>query len=777
VEDERRVFLGGVLLDHDIWYDIKFEGSGKSAADQLLNLYKEHGPEPFRLLLAGLRDEFASRVDRCREIDALQGEFRRRTQRRRGAWDPKNGAPYRGLPHLDKRHAPIFFGRDAEVDALIRTVVLAAEQGMRFTVVVGASGSGKSSLVRAGLWARLAAGEVPEFPGSERWLISAMTPLEMDAPAASLRASLLRAIQDQDGFEDKREAAAIADKVPLAELAERLLPPDDTRWLLILDQMEELFAAAVDKQQREAFLNRLLEGLNSGKPSRLQVVATIRSDFSHYCLDGHRALSHAFGRPGGEFKLRAPGRLALEQVVSGPVTEVELGERWSLDRNLAPAMAADAENHPGGLALMAFALRELYDLCKPKRRMDLETYRSESFGGLNGVIARRADKTLATLGEGGGAALERVFVLLVRVNKDEPPTRRRERRAAWDGDAEAGRLVKAFEDARLLVADGEVIEVAHEALLREWPRLAEWVEQQRGAFLLAERVRTEAAAWKERDLVRPWATSVIEEIRAKLAQAGMFERLRKESSKIDRLLAPEAEWILGELQLTGTTHTRRRDIGQRLAEIGDPRPGLGSIDGVPDILWRAIPAGPDSQAFHIAAYPITFGQFRAFLDAKDGDDELPQIEWQRGLPNHPVTHVSWFDATAFCRWLTLRLGFEVRLPDEPEWQWAAQSARPEFTYPWGKEWRDGFANTRESDINRTTAVGMYPAGDSLQGVSDLAGNVWEWCLNEEGESRVLAGGSWLNYLVNASADSRDRDNPDYRNVYVGFRVVSSSPIR
>ena len=168
------------------------------------------------------------------------------------------------------------------------------------------------------------------------------------------------------------------------------------------------------------------------------------------------------------------------------------------------------------------------------------------------------------------------------------------------------------------------------------------------------------------------------------------------------------------------------------------------------------------KSFHIAALPITFAQFRAFVDAEDGyDDErwwkdLMRNEhgdaWQSVLANHPVTDVSWHDATAFCRWLSARLKLQLRLPDEQEWQWAAQSAQPEFVYPWGSEWGMGPANTNESDIHGTTAVGVYPDGDSLQKVSDLAGNVWEWCRNvyehpaetEPGGkgSRVLRGGSW-----------------------------------
>jgi formylglycine-generating enzyme required for sulfatase activity len=812
-EDERRA-LATILRGHEIWDHLDLTGCAASAAGRLLLLYDTYGPPPYLLLLSALRDAHGSHPEHLRELDALEAALRScQPKRPRERWD---GVPYRGLSYFDRRHAPIFFGREAELAALIRNLTTTA-QGRSFTVVVGASGSGKSSLVRAGLWARLAAGRVPELPGSERWLISAMTPLEMGHPEASLRASLLRAVQDRDGFEDKREIATGAGNASLAELAERLLPPGDARWLLILDQMEELFGLD-QRQEGAAFLDSLIEGSRtrtSGDPSRFQVLATLRADFFHHCLS-HPPLQRAVAREGGTFLLGPPSRLALERMIGGPITEVELPQSWILDPALPPAMAADAERDPGGLALMAFALRELYDRCQPSRRLDLETYRSQSFGGLGGAIARRADATLASLGEGCSAALQRVFARLVRVNQDDAPVRRRVFRSAWDSDREARSLVDAFVEARLLVAgteravtDDPVVEVAHEALLREWPTLAAWIEQRRDGFRLAERVRTEAHAWMKGDPARhhrrPWPADIIEDARVRLAEADLLDALLNDPF-VARLLTPEVDWILAELQQAATSHTRRRDIGQRLAEPGDARSGVGTIDGVPDILWRPIPAGKVEieghgtfpvETFHMASFPITFGQFQAFLEAEDGfqadhwwkdlKHQNRDSAWQSTLGNHPVTDVSWYDATAFCRWLSARLGIEVRLPDEWEWQWAAQSAQEAFAYPWGPDWREGLANTSESEIRRTTAVGMYPQGDSLQRVSDLAGNVWEWCRNqyedprrsEPGgeESRVLRGGSWSYRRVYARADYRNYNHPDYRYYYVGFRVVYSSPIR
>ena len=775
-EDGRAAILDA-LRDREIWNDIRFKGSAAEAAANLLALYGQHGPAPFCHLLHSLRQEQGV------EVDQLKMELQSRWARQ-GAW---HGPPYLGLVNFGKGDAPIFFGREAEVESLIGTLA-AASREKRFTVVLGASGAGKSSLVRAGLWARLAAGQVPELPGSENWLITAMTPLALDSPALSLRAALAESLNEHPAFRPQRGlAASVNNHGSLADVAERLLPPaPQTRWLLILDQMEELFATAADGI---AFLDRLLEGATRPS-SRLQVLATLRGDFYHHCLQ-HEPLGRAMAEsPGGMMNLYPPGRLALERMVSGPIGE---REGWTLDPALPSTMAADAAGRPGGLALMAFALRKLYEHCEPRRHLDLGAYGSEAFGGLGGAIARSAEEALAAAGT--DAVLGRVFVHLVRVSGDDEPTRQRARRSLWKADLEAAKLIDAFEKARLLVADrgqanDPVIEVAHEALLREWPRLVRWIHDRRDAFQLVDRVRVEAEAWNG-GWRRPWDAEDIGRYREKLVQAGLFDQV-KGDAKIVRLLTPEAKWILEELEDRATTHRRRREIGERLNTLGDTRPGVGVVDGVPDILWRPVPGGGEAAVapFSMAAFPVTHGQFRAFVEAKDGYDHKKwwqdlkrathDSDWRHGLANHPVTDVSWFDATAFCRWLSARRKEEVRLPNEREWQWAAQSAKAGYAFPWGPDWEDGLANTSESALRGTTAVGMYPHGSSDLKVSDLSGNVWEWCQNkyqEDQESRVLRGGSWSSDRGGARADYRYHGRPGYRVLNPGFRVVCSSPIR
>lgn len=267
---------------------------------------------------------------------------------------------------------------------------------------------------------------------------------------------------------------------------------------------------------------------------------------------------------------------------------------------------------------------------------------------------------------------------------------------------------------------------------------------------------------------------------------------------------PEVQSLLEELARFATDHRRRLEIGDRLAERGDPRPGVGlRSNGVPDLLWLAVPGGTialegsgepfEVPPFHIAAYPVTWCQYQVFLEDPQG---YRAPAWWSGMPgtrgtgtqrwpgaNRPAESLSWYEAVAYSRWLSSRLGYPVRLPTEWEWQQAATGGKSGFRFPWGSEETASRANTSEAGLQQTTAVGMFPHGASPVGAWDMAGNVWEWCLNQyhdprrtdtEGEDwRVIRGGSWSDLLVSARCAGRDQFDfgPDFRHSHLGFRLV------
>jgi hypothetical protein len=281
---------------------------------------------------------------------------------------------------------------------------------------------------------------------------------------------------------------------------------------------------------------------------------------------------------------------------------------------------------------------------------------------------------------------------------------------------------------------------------------------------------------------------------------------------------PEVRSLLAEIADPKTEPQRRLAIGDRLAELGDPRPGVDlGPDGLPDIDWVEIPAGDflygdflyrvakargHTDAFRIARYPITNAQYQAFIAAGGYQDQ----RWWQGLAQHPEgpeapgwsqlnrprERVSWYEAMAYCAWLSHQLALAVRLPTELEWERAAGGIDGR-EYPWGDGYRVGHANIDEQEdktgptyLKQTSAVGIYPQGASPEGVLDLAGNVWEWCLNEHeqpervqpGGIRALAlrGGSWGYGRRFARAAGRTVSLPDSRLGNFGFRVVCGPPI-
>lgn len=199
-------------------------------------------------------------------------------------------------------------------------------------------------------------------------------------------------------------------------------------------------------------------------------------------------------------------------------------------------------------------------------------------------------------------------------------------------------------------------------------------------------------------------------------------------------------------------------------------------------------------AFEISRYPVTVAQFNAFIHdggyqtARWWDGLTERIRAPRDLPewsrsNHPRVNVSWYEAVAFCRWLSDKTGTVIRLPTEQEWQRAAQGDDGR-AYPWGNMWDGKRCNNSVEpfDSNGTSAVTDYQGvGDSPFGVVDMAGNVWEWCLtahetgltDSSGDGRrVLRGGGWYFFEpVFFRTDNRYNDTPDLAASNVGFRVV------
>jgi formylglycine-generating enzyme required for sulfatase activity len=243
--------------------------------------------------------------------------------------------------------------------------------------------------------------------------------------------------------------------------------------------------------------------------------------------------------------------------------------------------------------------------------------------------------------------------------------------------------------------------------------------------------------------------------------------------------------------------------------VGDPRI-LDLRDSQDNVKLRAyveVPAGTYPygdegrtveirQPFRIGRYPVTNQQFAAFIAAGGYDHQEwwsnAGRAWLEGAkaaepeywhdrrwnaPNQPVVGVSFWEAEAFCAWAG------GRLPTEEEWEAAARGPQG-LVYPWGDAWQDGICNTSEARLGVTSAVGLFPrARQREHGIDDLAGNVWEWCASlydpkgkDVSDARVLRGGSWISDQDGARSAYRGGSYPNYRDYFVGFRVVCVSPI-
>lgn len=356
------------------------------------------------------------------------------------------------------------------------------------------------------------------------------------------------------------------------------------------------------------------------------------------------------------------------------------------------------------------------------------------------------------------------------------------------------------------------------AFLEEGPLLESWwhevilliagyfgVASPQTAQSFLERLANTDAAAAARPALHPGKQFVA----AELAARGWLEWPAQRESLRQRLADRLARLFEDANLMNDISIPLRVAASHTLAQIGDTRSGVGVRlqDGVllPDIAWgQEVPVGTYvyqqesekiTQPYRLSRYPVTYVQFQCFVEAEDFND----ARWWEGMPvstsqlseraspyaNHPRENVSWYQAIAFCRWLSDKLGYEIQLPHEIEWEVAARYPDGRI-YPWGNDFDPEKANISEGGLSQITAVGLYLSGkNSSLNLCDLIGNVWEWCRNkydnqddegvdDGGALRVLRGGSWFSSLDHASAAYRHADVPNSRPNRSGFRVVLMS---
>ena len=389
--------------------------------------------------------------------------------------------PYRGLAAFQPEDADRFFGRDELVAELVERL-----DRDRVLFVVGPSGSGKSSAVRAGLIPAVGRGAVA---GSDRWAAALFSP--RSSPSSELSYQLHRAAE-QAGVRAPGGAEPSTSTNELRTIADAIC--DATGGLLIvIDQFEELFTLNPHREQ-EAFV-KLLAAIADPPASRVRVVMAMRADFYGVCATFPWLVRRATAN---QALVGPMSRADLRKVIEQPAASSGL----RLEDGLVDAVLEDAGTDAAALPLISHAMAETWRR-RDGQMLSLQGYRDA--GGVAGSISQTADTLYETaLSESEQDACRRLMLRLVAPGEGTSDTRRRLPLRELDRDREpdrSRRVASEMTDARLLTVDRDSLEIAHEALLRSWPRLRRWIDESRDELRTRQRIGHAAAEWhaQERD--------------------------------------------------------------------------------------------------------------------------------------------------------------------------------------------------------------------------------------------------------------------------------------
>lgn len=719
-------------------------------------------------------------------------------------WDHRR-PPYPGLPAFQEQDAAIFFGRDKEIrEGLALLNRLQQFGGPRLTLMLGASGSGKSSLMRAGL--------LPRLKRDPRWVVvepfrPLKAPFEELATALSKRFNPVAQVRDRIRWQEHEAKTSVdAFQELLKELRENAGSREAT-VLLMIDQGEELLTIGANEEGERflAFLRAVLDL----EDSHLLVLATLRSDFlgvfqDHPTMRGLRV--EPFTVPQTEVD-------EFASVIEGParIAGLELGP------GLVQAMINDTET-ADALPLLAFTLRELYEGFGQDKLLTLEEYR-DKLGRLDGCIARAADAVLTAkpLSEKDLSELRTALLWMVRVNDKDQYTKQP---VSWnDLPASVHDVLERFVTARLLISSGDenerTLEVAHEALFRAWPRFAEWLKDNKSFLVWQQRLNGAIKHYEESkqnpDLfLRGFPlTEAVEWLKRKPECFSPGERqfvTASQDRKPRERMASALVVSLVLLLIGGTTWLWQKgyDLDQAALKIQSLVVGIHVLPQMVQIPGGTFQQGDVEQMgdssrnpvravtikpFAMGKYEVTFEEYDRFAIAKGRP--LPGDQgWGRG--NRPVINVSWDEAKAYAEWLSQQTGKHYRLPTESEWEYAARSGAKQQIWAGTSEESelDKYAVFSNNSGNRTAEVGTKKGNEFK--LYDLSGNVFEWvedCAHamyegapQDGSAwleasggdctlHVIRGGSWGYLPDDLRVSTRYRDAPVYRNYSTGFRLA------
>lgn len=397
---------------------------------------------------------------------------------------PESKRPYVGLEAFQITDKNRFFGRSRLVQTLLQKI-----QEARFLAVVGPSGSGKSSVVMAGLLPALQKGSIP---GSDQW--RTVGPI---VPGSAPLTSLARAFQTP---EETADDWFMHTTTRLAKNPQYLTELADARQqtvVLVIDQFEELFTLCHDLEERQAFIDNIIN-LAQGRTYPHRVIVTMRTDYESY-LNKYPLLQRLFEQ--GMVRVTAMAAGELREAIEGPAEAIGL----KFDEGLVDQLVREILGEPAALPLLQFALLKLWQN-REHNRITWNSYRK--VGSVMQALANTADEVYDALIPEEKETAKRIFLRVVRPSAGLEVTRNRVPRKALYRSGEAkdrvDRVLQKLVDANLIHLtkgtsdDDDQIEVAHEALVRNWPRLVDWLNDERGRLRQRYRLANLAAEWDQR---------------------------------------------------------------------------------------------------------------------------------------------------------------------------------------------------------------------------------------------------------------------------------------
>jgi len=397
--------------------------------------------------------------------------------------------PYRGLFAFREEDAPYFFGREDITDHLIEAV-----EHRSLVAVLGPSGSGKSSVVFAGLVPHLRQASGLRGAQGDAWMIADCRPGAdpFYSMATVLLPLLEKGLSETDHLLEARRLATAMQSgdLPISDVFQRLLNrnPEYGCLLLVIDQFEELYSLCPSVDTQHKYVQALLKAIE--KSTNITIVFTLRVDFLSQALS-FRPLTNALQN--ADLKLGPMEPLELVQVVENPARKLGV----TFEKGLVERILDDVGQEPGNLPLLEFALTQLWE----EQRTGLLSHATyEAIGHVQGALSRYADRVYADLNEEQREKARHVFTQMVRPGEGTVDTRRLAfRQELGEGNWD---LVQVLADARLVVTGREVaggqetVEVVHEALIHEWGQLREWMAEDRAFRAWQERLRAALRGWE-----------------------------------------------------------------------------------------------------------------------------------------------------------------------------------------------------------------------------------------------------------------------------------------